>query len=69
MPLFVSPNDMAYELGVHPETIRKWIRDGRIKATKYGGVWRIPKEELQRVITTGLDPDSEGGVMVAASQP
>lgn len=27
-------NDISVILGVHPETVRRWIRDGKLKATQ-----------------------------------
>ena len=35
-------------LSVHPNTIRNWIRAGKIKAMKFGpSTIRIPSEELK----------------------
>lgn len=34
---------------VHWQTIRNWIRDGKIKAVKIERTVRIPEEEIERV--------------------
>jgi len=42
-------------LKVHPETVRRWLRDGTLKGyriTRRAG-WRIPKSELDRFATGG----------------
>ena len=34
-------------LDLHPKTVRRFIREGRIKANKVGREWRIRKEDLR----------------------
>ena len=34
-------------LGVHPITIRRYIKDNKIKASKMGGQWRITSSDLK----------------------
>ena len=34
-------------LGVHPITIRRYIKDNKIKASKIGGQWRITSSDLK----------------------
>ena len=33
-------------LGVHPETVKRLIREGKLPATKFGNKWLIDKERL-----------------------
>ena len=42
--------DAAKELSVHRETIKRWIKDGKLAAVKTSdnGNWRISREELDR---------------------
>jgi excisionase family DNA binding protein len=37
----VSVREVAGELGVHPETIRRLIHDGRLDAVRVGRVLRV----------------------------
>jgi predicted site-specific integrase-resolvase len=49
---YVSINDLATRLDVHPLTIRLWIKKGLIKTVQPGGRkgrHRIPITEVQRL--------------------
>lgn len=44
---YFRPDEVAKYLGVHVETIRRWIREGKIKSIKTrGGHNRIHKSEI-----------------------
>lgn len=48
---WVKASDVAEALDVSRKTVSSWIRDGRIKAIRTpGGQFRIPAEELDRVL-------------------
>jgi len=47
---YYSPEEIAELLNLHPATIRKWIRQGKLKAVKLGRVWRIMEEDLQEFL-------------------
>lgn len=38
---------VAVALGLHPKTILRHIRSGRLRAAKAGGQWRVRDEDLQ----------------------
>lgn len=38
----------AYELGLHPFTVRRWIKQGKIQAVRIGLEARIPRSEIDR---------------------
>ena len=51
-PVFLSVTEAALRLGVNAATIRKWVRDGHLKAARPGGELgslRIPTTELERL--------------------
>ncbi len=48
-----TPQEVAEIAGVTARTVRRWINEGRIKATKIGQ-WKISREELLKVL--GKDP-------------
>lgn len=39
----------AYELGLHPFTVRRWIKQGKIQAVRIGLEARIPRSEIDRL--------------------
>ena len=47
MVTLFNVNQAAYILKVHPLTIRRYIREGKLKAIKAGGNVRINEKDLQ----------------------
>jgi len=46
----VSVRDVADQFGVHPETIRRLIHDGRLDAVRVGRVLRVHREAVDRFL-------------------
>ena len=46
----VSVRDVADQLGVHPETIRRLIHDGRLDAVRVGRVLRVHREAVEKFL-------------------
>ncbi|WP_428831915.1 helix-turn-helix domain-containing protein [Gulosibacter sediminis] len=43
--------------GLTPETLRVWVRGGRVKAHKaINGQWRIPRAEIERALGYESEP-------------
>ena len=42
----------AHELGLHPMTVRRWIKAGRIQVVQVGREMRLPRSEIERVVGT-----------------
>lgn len=50
---FLTVAEAAELLKINPETVRVWLRDGKMKGNKIGGRrigYRIPESEVQRVL-------------------
>ena len=47
-----TPNDLAKILNLHPFTVTRLAREGKIPAFKVGGVWRFRKDEFERWMTS-----------------
>ena len=49
---YLTVDEVARQLGVNPETVRRWIRSGELNALNLGGPvgYRIPQSELDRFI-------------------
>jgi excisionase family DNA binding protein len=45
---------LAALLSYHPESVRRAIRQGRIRALPYGRTWRVPADEVARILREGL---------------
>jgi len=56
--------EVAARVRLNPETIRRWIKDGRIKGISMGsdrGGYRIPESELRRLLAPpGAAGEGEG---------
>ena len=48
-----TTEDAAEFLRVHVETVRFWIRTGRLAAVKVGRGWRIRRSEIERIAERG----------------
>jgi excisionase family DNA binding protein len=40
----------AHELGLHPMTVRRWIKAGRIQVVQVGHEMRIPRSQIERMV-------------------
>jgi len=47
---FFRVDDVAALLGVTPQTIRNWIREGKITAKRFGRPHLIPLDEVARLL-------------------
>ena len=53
MPEMLTVDEAAATLRVTAETVRRWLRDGRIRGVRLGGRkagWRIPAGEVRRLL-------------------
>lgn len=44
---YLTPEDVANEFGVHPETVRRWIHQGKLRAFKPGREHKILPTDLE----------------------
>ncbi len=51
----LTVDQLAQMLDMHPRTIRRYIREEQLKASKVGGEWRIRKEDAEMFIGSKLD--------------
>jgi len=45
---YYSVDQIAQALGMHPKTIQRYIREGRLRAAKIGKSWRVTGHDLHR---------------------
>lgn len=48
----LSPAEFAEAVGHDPATVRRWLRERKLKATRIGdrGFWWIPESEVARLL-------------------
>ncbi len=53
---YLTVEEAAREIGVHPQTVRRWLRAGQMLGTLISRTagYRIPRAEVERVLTEGL---------------
>jgi len=49
-----TPDEVAAQLKLHPVSIRLAIRQGRIRALRFGNRWRVTEAEIQRLLRDGM---------------
>lgn len=42
-----TPDELAAQWRLEPATVRRWIREGKLKATKLGRGWRVKREDWE----------------------
>lgn len=50
-PRMLTTEQVAERLQLHPITIQRWLRQGKLKGTKLPGKagWRVPVAEVERM--------------------
>jgi excisionase family DNA binding protein len=46
VPLY-KPEEVADLLKVSPETVRLWLKEGKLKGAKIGTTWRVKQEDIE----------------------
>ena len=47
--------EVAIKLGLHRNTIIKALKTGKIRGVRFGKVWRITEEEIERIKKVGFN--------------
>jgi excisionase family DNA binding protein len=56
---YLTTQEVAERLRVHEQTVRRWLKDGRLKGALIGGTrsgWRIPETEVCRILECDTVP-------------
>jgi excisionase family DNA binding protein len=56
---FITVQEAAEQLRVHPQTVRLWLRAGKLRGRLIGGRksgYRIPASEIERLLSPDGDP-------------
>lgn len=52
MDRLLTPEEAAEIFAVSPKSIREWLRQGKLKGTKVGRLWRIKKSDLEAFLNS-----------------
>jgi excisionase family DNA binding protein len=52
--VFLTVKEVAHKLSIKPKTVRKWLREGKLKGVKLGRLWRIREADIDKLAETGL---------------
>ena len=53
----LTPNEISKILRIHPFTVTRLAREGKIPAFKVGGIWRFRKDQFERWINAQSKAD------------
>lgn len=48
---FYTVDEIATQLEMHPKTVQRYIREGKIKATKLGKAWRVSSGDFNAFLS------------------
>jgi excisionase family DNA binding protein len=52
---YYTLDETAALLRVHPQTVRRWIRERRLPATRFGRLYRLRAADIERAAQAPLD--------------
>ena len=47
----LTPNEISKILRIHPFTVTRLAREGKLPAFKVGGIWRFRKDQFEKWVT------------------
>ncbi len=50
----LTPHEISKILKLHPFTVTRLAREGKIPAFKVGGVWRVRKDQFEQWMNPGV---------------
>lgn len=57
----LTVHETAEQLKVKESTIRSWIRDGKLRAIKFGREWRVSMGDLEQFLDLNANMQDQGG--------
>jgi excisionase family DNA binding protein len=52
---YAGVDDVAHRLNIHPESVRRLIRQGKLPAIKFGNKWLVDRSTLEQ-FSSHYDP-------------
>ena len=57
---FYTVEEISDALDMHPKTVQRYIREGKIKATKVGKAWRVLEKDFRAFMNVSNDVSGYG---------
>lgn len=57
---YYTLEEAAKLLKLHPQTLRRWIREGKLSAQRFGKQWRLRPEDIERAARPALQKKEAG---------
>jgi excisionase family DNA binding protein len=54
---YLTVEEAAELIRVHPETVRRWLKAGRLKGSKFGTAWRTTREWIEEFGQASGEPE------------
>lgn len=64
---FYTVDEISEMLKMHPKTIQRYIREGRLRATKIGKSWRVSGHDLSQFAENVQEEEPEGARVAASA--
>ena len=55
MSKMLTLREVSESLGLHINTIRNYVKQGKLRAVMFGRVWRVEEKEVVRIRRQGVD--------------
>ncbi len=59
-PAYYTVEEAAELLKLHPQTLRRWIHQGKLTARRFGSQYRLRREDIERAAEPALPGGAEG---------
>jgi excisionase family DNA binding protein len=63
---FYTVEQISHMVNIHPKTIQRYIREGKLRATKIGKSWRITGHDLSLFAEENMSSTSEESTLISA---
>ena len=57
LPRYLTANEVAERLRVHPKTVLGWIRNGELKAVRVGKSWQLLEPDVLAFVESSTEAE------------
>lgn len=52
----LTAGQIADQFGVTPTTVYRWIKEGKVRGVRVGGIVRVKRSDLDRILNPDVEP-------------